>query len=120
MGREAWEAKQWRAILRVGQAGQERTVVHPVFPVALPAPGQSSCQWWGHGEGGQCRPRLPERSGRGRQRPAPLPASRGSSAGGAVPAVSQHKEEDQHDQQDHEEDGDGTPLAPVWKAGHED
>ena len=32
--------------------------------------------------------------------------------------TSQHQEEDQHDQQDCEEDGYGTPLAPIWKAGH--
>lgn len=34
--------------------------------------------------------------------------------------ASQHQEEEQHDQQDCEEDGDGTPLAPIWKAGHRD
>lgn len=32
--------------------------------------------------------------------------------------TSQHQEEDEHDQQDCEEDGYGTPLAPIWKAGH--
>lgn len=92
-----------------------------VFPLAPAALGVGGCLRGGVTERRQCRLSLQERRARRRHSVrAASPPPRFACRRKRVTPPSQHYEEDQHDQQDRKEDGDGTPLAPICKAGHED
>lgn len=104
------------------RTGDARSVhLFPLFPPAPPALGRRSCLNCGvtGTKVSADRAVRSRRPGAGTVRTLLLPWVRAQEVA-HVALLSQHQEEDQHDQQDRKEDGYGTPLAPICKAGHED